>query len=222
MNNPAPKSQIEGTIQFPYLLGKRKRLDRSYKSNTEPFLSVLNKRSSSSKFSKPDMSNISELLFHCASAKEIYEDDMGLTVIKRAVPSAGSIHPIDLLVSMPSESARELNYYNPIDHSLYEIMIDAVYTKEFFEEVSINKKLENACLIWFSIQPDKTGVKYNYPKSLYWRDTGALLLCVQLVATYLGLSSCPLGTLATKTFNNLFESQSLISGGGILIGKTSY
>jgi hypothetical protein len=79
--------------------------------------------------------------------------------------------------------------------------------------------IENACIIWFAIQIDKTASKYINAKPLYWKDTGALLYCIQLVAEYLGLKSCPLGTLANSSFSKLFNTSQIVSGGGLLVGK---
>ena len=66
---------------------------------------------------------------------------------------------------------------------------------------------------------NKTKSKYNNAESLYWRDVGVLIYAIQLMTTYLGFNSCPLGTLASKDFNQLFNNENLLAGGGILVGK---
>ncbi|WP_425393210.1 hypothetical protein [Ekhidna sp.] len=183
------------------------------------FLDVLRQRRSVVPEAEFGIDKLSELLFLSNRIHQIILDDNGLWISKRTAPSAGGLHPIDLLISLPTElPSRKLDYYNPIDHTLRELDINPDSLTTFFNHINRNITIEHACIIWFSIQPDKTGSKYNNPESLYWRDAGALLYCIQLVCTYLECSACPIGTLATDSFSKLFSKSELISGGGILIG----
>ena len=74
-------------------------------------------------------------------------------------------------------------------------------------------------LLWFSVQYMRTASKYSDYMSLVWRDIGAQLCCLQQAAKYIGMDSCPIGYLAEETFNSLFDTHELLSGGGLIIGR---
>ncbi|SRX76389.1 nitroreductase family protein [Aequorivita antarctica] len=218
MKNPKPKNSNDEFHPFKYPFSTKTKLNRDFKAREGDFLDVLLTRRSSQKLGYIALEGIAELLYFTNKIHSISIDDSRFLISKRTVPSAGGRHPVDILVSMPSESARFLQYYNPIDHSLSELSISKDKQKSFFMEVNENLPIADCCLIWFSIQTKKTQSKYENAESLYWRDAGALIYCIQIVSTYLGFKSCPLGGLAIETFNSLFKTNNLISGGGILIG----
>lgn len=218
MKSPKPKNIIDEFHPFKYPFRTKAKLNQDFKPIEGNFLEVLLTRRSSQKLGGISLNDIAELLYYSNKVQSISIDDSGFLISKRTVPSAGGRHPIDLLVSLPSESARSLQYYNPIDHSLSELSIPREIQQSFLAEVNKNLPVGDSCLIWFSIQTEKTQSKYENAESLYWRDAGALLYCIQIISTYLGFKSCPLGGLAVKSFYDLFKTNNLISGGGILIG----
>lgn len=219
MNNPIPKDTFEKYEPFNYPVSSTIKLRDDFKNSDRNFIDVLLSRRSSDDVNYFNSHSIDELLFYSAKIQLIGEDISGFPVSKRAAPSAGARHPIDLLISMPEKnSVRELSIYNPMDHSLGKLSIPNRDLELFFREVNNNKQIKDACLIWFSIQYQKTSSKYFNPESLYWKDVGAFLYCIQIVATYLKMKSCPLGTLASQSFPKLFNTEKLISGGGILVG----
>lgn len=220
MKNPSPK--LKWTHYNPYVYPTTEKifLSKDFPSNSIDFLDVFLSRRSSQKCGSISITKLSELLYYSAKTQYVQVDDYGALISKKAAPSAGARHPVDLLVSpTPISDKRRLTYYNPIDHSLSKLALEESLVQNFFEEVNQNVPLNNASLIWFSIQPGKTSSKYKNANSLYWRDCGALLYCIQLTCTYLGLNSCPLGTLAANTFENISENVGLVSGGGILVGE---
>lgn len=221
MENPKPKEDWTPHIPFIYDCHKKIVLEKPIKERQDDFLKVIFKRRSETPQLPISIIELSELLYYSNRIQHFAEDGYGYITTKRTAPSAGGRHPIDILVSLPSNGnqRRLLNYYNPIDHSLNELVIDSDAQINFFDEVNQNLAIKDAFLLWFSIQPSKTASKYENAESLYWRDAGALLYCIQLVSIFLGLKSCPLGTLAANSFNNLFGNDQLLSGGGIIIGK---
>lgn len=218
MKDPYPKLKEDDFTPFVYQIKSRQLLNRNFNSPQKDFLSTIFERRSSRDFSKLTLIQLEELLFNSCKISSIDLDDSGFLKSKRVVPSAGARHPVDLLISLPDDS-RSLNYYNPLDHSLSELLLEQNKLSNFFCNINENLPIENACIIWFSIQTNKTASKYNNPSSLYWKDTGAIMYAIQIMATYLELKSCPIGTLASNSFNQLFEESTLISGGGILVGK---
>jgi len=220
MKNPSPKLKWANYNPYVYPTTEKIFLSKDFSRNSIDFLDVFLSRRSTQKLGAISILKLSELLYYSAKTQYVQIDEFGILISKRAAPSAGARHPVDLLVSpTPISGKRSLAYYNPIDHSLSSLALEESLVQDFFEEVNQNVPINNASLIWFSIQPGKTSSKYKNAYSLYWRDCGALLYCIQLTCTYLGLSSCPLGTLAANTFKNISENVGLISGGGILVGE---
>lgn len=219
MKSPKPKNINDEFHPFKYPFSTKTKLNRDFKAREGVFLDFLLTRRSSQKVGYISLEDITELLYYSNKIQSISIDDSGFLISKRTAPSAGGRHPIDILVSLPSESTRFLQYYNPIDHSLSELSISIEIQQSFFKEINKNLPLGDCCLIWFSIQTKKTQSKYENAESLYWRDAGALLYCIQIISNYLGFKSCPLGGLAVKSFYDLFKTNNLISGGGILIGN---
>lgn len=218
MNDPYPKDKPDLCDPFIYSIKCKHFLKRNFLPQKKDFYSVIENRKSTRDFSRITFNQLEEMLFHISKITSINIDKYNYITTKRTVPSAGARHPIDILVSLP-EKQRKLNYYNPLDHSLNELCVEDSKLVNFYSKINENLNLENACIIWFAIQINKTASKYNNPESLYWKDTGILLYHIQLISSYLGLKSCPLGTLASEAFNQLFEEDTLISGGGILIGN---
>ena len=220
MKNPIPKKNSDRFIPFTYPTKEKVVLSKPSDHKTANFLDIIFSRRSSSDFSKIELNELSKLLYYTTSISNIEIDEDGFILSKRTVPSAGARHPIDLLISLPNLSAkRGLSYYNPIDHSLNNLNIERKKLDCFLLDVGKCLPIKNACIIWFSIQTKKTSSKYHNAESLYWRDAGALLYCIQIISTFLNLKSCPIGTLAFDSFKNLFASKKLLSGGGVLIGK---
>lgn len=220
MMDPKPKDEHDLYSGYPYNLGERVFLDRAIVDSQKLFLDVLFSRRSTKSFSENILlKELSSLLYLSNKISSFSYDQKNYLTSKRTAPSAGGRHPVDILVSIENKDRRNLSLYNPVDHSISELLLDENSLGIFFDKISENLKLDNSCIIWFSIQVNKTGSKYENPESLYWRDAGALLYCLQLVAEYMGLKSCPLGTLAIEEFGNLFDDKRLVSGGGIYLGK---
>ena len=220
MEDPKPKKEEDFFAPFLYPLAQKRLLSQEFNERNEEFLNVLLSRRSSRESRKLELSHLSELLFYSNRIQALHMNEFGFLTSRRTVPSAGGRHPVDVLVSLPPEGEkRRLQYYNPLDHSLSDILVKDNDLQSFFAEVNQNLSLKEGCLIWFSIQVGKTTAKYKNAQSLYWRDTGALLFCFQLVSQYIKLKSCPLGGLASKSFKALFHTSKLLSGGGLIVGQ---
>jgi hypothetical protein len=88
----------------------------------------------------------------------------------------------------------------------------------FFNNVNECLNIVNATVVWFVAHLQRTEAKYKNPESLIWRDAGALITTIQLVATAIKIRSCPIGTLGEPFFSKLFTKGNVISAGGILVG----
>lgn len=222
MKNPFPKDKPDRFVPKSYNINGKRKLPRDFDNIADRgFLDVILSRRSVKEFTTLSDKELASVLFFSNKIESIDQDESGYISSWRTAPSAGARHPIDLLVSCskPSLEERTLEYYNPFDHSLNSIELDHRLLRSFLEDINRNIEIGKSAIIWFSIQPFKTGSKYHNPESLYWRDAGVLLYCIQLISSYLGIASCPLGTLASNSFNLIFDKRFFVPAGGILVGK---
>jgi SagB-type dehydrogenase family enzyme len=110
--------------------------------------------------------------------------------------------------------------YEPVPHALSKLRIaDQILLEQFLVLVDGIVQLEEATIIWFGAQFGRTLSKYENGDSLVWRDAGALLMTISLVAEFLGLNCCALGITGEPSFSRILESREKVSGvGGLLIG----
>ena len=219
MSGPSIRERHLEYVPFVYLSLEKITLPRITSSKHQnDFLDVLRERRSVKQLGGCTIEKLSEILFHAVKPYTICKDDYDMTVYRSASPSAGGRHPIDILVGLPENEGRRLFLYEPLSHSLRRLDVPVELQREFFDDISQTLPLGDSVLIWFSIQYMRTASKYNDYESLVWRDAGAQLCCLQQVAKYVGLDSCPIGYLAEETFEKMFNCATLISGGGMIIG----
>lgn len=219
MSGPSIRERHLAYVPFVYPSLETITLPRVTSSKRQnDFLDVLRERRSVKQLGGCAIEKLSEILFHAVKPYTICKDDYDMTVYRSASPSAGGRHPIDILVGLPEKDSRRLFIYEPLSHSLRRLDVPIDLQREFFDDINKTLPLGDSVLIWFSIQYMRTASKYNDYESLIWRDAGAQLCCLQQVTKYVGLDSCPIGYLAEETFGKMFNSASLISGGGMIIG----
>ena len=219
MSGPSIRERHLAYVPFVYPSLEKLILPRVTSSIPQnDFLDVIRERRSEKQRGGCAIEKLSEILFHAVKPYTICKDDYDMTVYRSASPSAGGRHPIDILVGLPENEGRRLFLYEPLSHLLRRLDISVKLQHEFFDDIDQTLPLGDSVLIWFSIQYMRTASKYNDYESLVWRDAGAQLCCLQQVAKYVGLDSCPIGYLAEDTFNRMFNSDSLVSGGGMIIG----
>lgn len=73
-------------------------------------------------------------------------------------------------------------------------------------------------LIWFAASPNKVNAKYKHELSLIWRDAGALIASMYLIAEALSLNYCALGALGSQELQTFTGDQSIIGAGGCILG----
>ncbi len=219
MSGPSIREKHLEYVPFVYPSLEKIALPRvTISKRQKDFLDVLRERRSVKQLGGCSIEKLSEILFHAVKPYTIYKDDYDMTVYRSASPSAGGRHPIDILVGLRENDERQIFLYEPLSHSLLRLDIPLESQCEFYEDVNQMLPLGDSVLVWFSVQYMRTASKYTDYESLVWRDVGAQLCCLQQVAKYVGMDSCPIGYLAEESFDKMFNSSSLISGGGMIIG----
>lgn len=220
MKNPIPRKKIEEIYHFKYPTNKKVELTKDFPERDQNLFEIIHKRTSKKDFKKHlNLNRISELLWYTSKTIDIKTFDNGKMIwTHRPAPSAGGLHPIDLIVSLPNKKLnRFFSLYNPIEHCLYTLDLNKNLVKNFFEHIDDIINIQNSFIIWFVVHPQRTKVKYKNAGSLIWRDAGAYIYCIQLVCTALDLNSCPVGSLGVPFVNKLF-GEDTVGAGGILIG----
>ena len=220
-SNPKPRSKPLFALPYAYPLEASFQLPPPQKLPIVPFFKVVTERKSVRSFCPIDFTELSTLLAYTAKVKSVKVMLNDSIVTRRFSASAGGVHPIDLLLSMPAPiTNRQLYYYNPFYHQYVSLKLSQADQLAFFEHVNECLPLGEGVLIWMLAHLHRTERHYENPLSLVWRDAGALLNVLQLSATALEYNSCPVGTLAEPFIQCLFkESGPIISAGGIIVGK---
>jgi SagB-type dehydrogenase family enzyme len=165
------------------------------------FETVLSSRTSHRAFGSLDESELAALLFHACRIRSSWSQAGGYRATSRAAPSAGARHPIDILVvregpdRFRADRLRSTRVYlfDPLttdfcqlDASLARILRS---TNAHAAKLLGSRPPATLCLL---ARIDRTLARYPGGLSLVYRDTGALMATIMMVATSLGLASCPL------------------------------
>jgi SagB-type dehydrogenase family enzyme len=219
MNNPEPKSQEEQYIPYQYPIAEQLFLEKPQTNRTANIFEIVLRRKSIRQFSPLTLTQLSDLLWYTAHVKGIFCQDNGYMLSHRPSPSAGGRHPIDLILSSRVLGTDALYVYDPFEHSLNKLVVPKDKIQLLYAHGQSVMQAAEGTTIWFMAHPSRTSAKYDNAESLIWRDTGALIYCIQLVATALQINSTPLGTLGKPFLDNLFDTRTEVTGaGGIVLG----
>jgi SagB-type dehydrogenase family enzyme len=116
-------------------------------------------------------------------------------------------------------SQHRLCLYDPVGHALRILDVDLSHVDALVMAIDRIVPIQQATLLWFIAQVDRTLSKYEHGESLIWRDAGALLTTLSLVATALDLSCCAIGATNDQVLEALFQAgDRLIDVGSFLVG----
>ena len=136
---------------------------------------------------------------------------------QRPSPSAGALHPIEVL--LVRGTSRVLRYV-PLEHQLQLLYVSRPELLTEFAE-DCQDVLPDAPVTAIVLVGDVTRVAavYSRPESLLWRDSGALMQTLALVATAYRLAFCPLGILGGPVVHALGLAARVSALGVALIGR---
>lgn len=218
LNSPTPRKSELRHFEFPYKIIGKKYLPKPTVPCDIPFFQVLLSRRSRRNLGYLTDNILSELLWYSAKTLSLQKQENGYLWQHKPSPSAGGRHPIDLLLF--SRKTSKVRLYDSLAHSLCEIRVESSLLKDFIEFINEILQVGEATIIMFAAQFDRTLSKYEYGESLVWRDAGALLATISLVAEALGLHSCALGVTGEPLLSELLRSNDQVVGvGGCLVGK---
>jgi len=162
----------------------------------ESFLRVLEARRSrvGGDLRWPD---VETLLWH--SARTIDQAGIGragIQINKRASPSAGGLHCIQIICQMSRENEAPRLY---LPRHAFAVLNDrTMAAAENRAEVERVISSASGCTLRFVADLQKADAAYANAESLLWRDSGALAATICLVSEWLGVSSNVLGFAGTE------------------------
>lgn len=183
------------------------------------FFEILEDRRSRKVFDKISMDQIADLLWYCCRIQQNTHADLGFPLSIRSYPSAGSIHPIHVLINLPGKEG--WLRYDPLEHALIAMPNTQSNTAATRVAVDLVVASENGVIIMFLAEPGKTFSKYADANSLVWRDAGVLLGYLSLTAQALKLSFCPLGITGEPWASQLDKQGRLVGVGMSVVGTSA-
>lgn len=139
----------------------------------------------------------------------------------RASPSAGGKQVVDALVFRRISRRWTCSLYDPVAHALCVIDCSQRDVTSFVLSVSKTIPVMSGTLLWMLADRNRLRRHYKNEQSLLWRDAGVILGTLSLVAEYLGLSSCAVGSLGFPKVSSLFPGANrLVSLGGLIVGSS--
>jgi len=218
--SPSPREVELPYVEFAYNVEVQYYLPQPENNPERTFTDILSARRTKRTFNPVSQQRLISLLWLSAKAS-IVNTPSEPRWQHRPTPSAGGKHPVDLLI-FPNGPTEKAGYvYDSVSHVLSLLKItDGKSLEQFFSAVDQVVAIERATIIWLIAQFDRTLSKYENGESLVWRDAGALLSTVSLVAEYLNLNCCALGITGEPFISRILDSQDKVIGvGGLLLGE---
>jgi SagB-type dehydrogenase family enzyme len=184
------------------------------------FEEVLGTRRSRRHMCPPTQEQVATVLWYAARTRETGRGYFGLPWASRAAPSAGGLHPIDLIITRYPDDANGIYTYDPILHSLTRIIPDNdIDLGAFHGQVGEILPNANGCLFTMVANIGKTATVYENAESLVWRDAGCFLATLHLVAEWLDLAFCPLGILGVALVESIYGLEHRSAAGVCIVGQ---
>ncbi|WP_157832351.1 hypothetical protein [Thiomicrorhabdus sp. Kp2] len=186
--------------------------------NHAGFIEVLESRETHRRFDCIDLQRIGHLFYLSNRTLTVGLSELGHEVQHRPVISAGGLHSVEIVFWLPQH--KSWFHYNPIENSAELISLNSESINQFIQEsYQMVIDANSAALIWFVCDLSRLAVKYKSPLELAYRDSGAILATQSLVAEYLDLSYCPLGSLGGSQACEISNDRDFIGVGAALVGE---
>jgi Nitroreductase family len=136
---------------------------------------------------------------------------------RRPSPSAGALHPVDILLV---HGRSRVFRYVPLTHRLEGLYVEHREHLDAFTSdcLEILPGARGTAVVLVG-DVARVAAVYERPLSLLWRDGGALLQTLALVATAYRLAFCPLGILGTPVLQALGLPEWVSGVGVAIIGR---
>jgi hypothetical protein len=213
---PAPRWQPVAR-RSPLPDGPTVALPRSIRTPAVDFVDVLNDRMSSVGVALT-ANDLSSLLWHSTFLRARRPGRFGIPWESRSAPSAGGLPPIRLLV-LPIEDGAPSGLFDVGEHALVSIGTVALDANR----ESIRNILGEVGGTTIQMAADQALLEgcYEHSNSLMWRDAGALIATICLVATALGLVATAVGRVGDTIVRKSGMPDAFVGVGAVHVGAKS-
>lgn len=185
----------------------------------QDFSTVIETRRSTRAIRPAPLRELVNLIAFATRPRFVREGDL-LARSRRLSPSAGALHPIDVIL-VNWRGMHRVMRYNMWEHQLELLVVrDAQPLQNLAQKcVDVLPEARGTALILLACLPTVSAA-YENPTSLLWRDAGALLQTLALTATAHRLAFCPLGILGGEIVQAIgFDKQRVQSAGVAMVGR---
>lgn len=207
--------------EYAYAVARKRYMPRPAAICTTGVCQVMLRRRTRRSFGDVGEQQLSEVLWHTSKVLEMHLATRSTRCQHRPTPSAGGRHPIDLLVARPEVPLGDTKValYDPIAHALCDLILpDENQFDQLLCALDQALPLGKGTVLLFAAQFDRMLSKYVNGESLVWRDAGALVASISIVAEAFELSCCPVGFTGEPWLSRAFRSSLITGVGGCVIG----
>ena len=191
--DPAPRSTPLPYRVHPFVTTGQEYLEAPLEHCGPDVLAVMKSRRCRREFRKLTGQNRSELLWYTAKASFKGRRDGFVTRQHRPIPSAGGLHPIDLVWQQNEGAGHTLALYDAVGHSFRTIAADSAAVARLRRKLNSVLDSQAGDIVWLIADFAKVRAVYENSTSLVWRDVGVLIGALCIVAEALCLAACPVG-----------------------------
>jgi SagB-type dehydrogenase family enzyme len=197
--------QITGVLKIPKITSRK----------LPALHCVLRTRQSRRDFKTPlTLEQLGDLLWHSFRVRQKGYVNGQCVWESRPTPSGGGCHPIHVVVVGARFLKNALLFYDAQGHSFGVRDAPSGLVTRCLEEVGTCLKVQKGTALWFLADLARSGTRYKNPESLAWRDSGALLATISIVAEGLGLNSCGLGLHDIPSLRRFLKLDKWVMGVG--------
>jgi SagB-type dehydrogenase family enzyme len=220
IREPHPRSRPEAWQPFELPFLRREFLPLPKNPPAKSFCEVLEGRRSAV-HGRLTKELLGDLLWYATGVRGWEEAGRASIPISwRPAPSGGGLHPIEI-IAIPDQPGGSVLHYDAMNHSYgyWEGPWDGLI-RENYEKVGQAIGTPFGWTLFFVADVSKTGAAYENPLSIVLRDSGCLIATLCFCAEWLGLSSCPIGSLRQELVDVLgFPAARYAAVGAVQISK---
>jgi SagB-type dehydrogenase family enzyme len=201
--DPQPKTSSDAPDRIGWAVRSWRRCPPVIPPSEGLIIGLLESRRSGRTIGPAPLREVINAIAFATRPRFVLEDDPYQRT-RRVSPSAGALHAVDILIIDQYRSFPRIWRYDPLAHSLETLRIAQPSSVQRFS--TVNQELlpaARATTLVFVGDMRRIGALYEHPHSLLWRDAGALLQTLALVATAYRLAFCPLGILGGEVLDAL-------------------
>ena len=219
IGNPVLRDQELSYQEFVYPILSQQFMPEPPASHSAPFFEVISGRVSRRTFKPLTFEQLNALLWYSSRTISIAPPKQQIRWEHRPAPSAGGRHPIDVFLIEQAGGNNRLSLYQSVPHALALLKINQGNLSSLILEMEKILPRQEATVLWFGAQFERTLARYENGDSLVWKDAGVLTATFSFVAEALNLNFCPLGITGEPYLSQCFGSEKVTGVGGVYVGS---